>query len=112
MPDNGNIFSADIPEILNGAPKIKQFSTIMEDISTNLLGTIDQYPLDDSGDDDISKSLKLNYEPSKDQCLEFLRNLRELSEGHSEMLGDLGNLFNDMNHNNTLHAGGPHGHRH
>lgn len=112
MPDNGNIFSADIPEILNGAPKIKQFSRIMEDISTNLLGAIEQYPLDDSGDDDISKSLKANYDPSRDQSLEFLKNLKELSEGHGQMLGDLGNLFNNMNENNTFQADGLPGHRH
>ncbi|MDN3359678.1 hypothetical protein [Actinomadura sp. DC4] len=112
MADDGNVFSADIPELLDGAPKIEHFSTIMNDIYTNLSQTLDRNPLDESGGDDISKSLKANYEPPKDACLEFLRNVKELAKNHSDDLGNMGNLFNDMNTDNTNQAVGVPGHRH
>jgi hypothetical protein len=112
MPDDGNIFSADINELLNGAPKIEHFSTIMGDIYGNLFNTLEQNPLDDSGGDDTSKALKKNYDPAKVDCLDFLRNLKELSLNHSQNLGNLGNLFDNMNQNNTDQAGGLGGHRH
>jgi hypothetical protein len=112
MPDDENIFSADIPEILNGVPKIEHFGKIMDDIYSNLYNTLDQNPLDDSGGDDISKSLLANYDPAKKGGLEFLRNLKNLAEGHGNALGNLGSIFRDMNQNNTDQAGGIPGHRH
>ena len=111
MPD-GNIFSADIPEVLNGAPKIEHFSKIMGDIYANLFNTLQQNPLDETGGDDISKSLLANYDPAKEALMEFLKNLKDLSEGHSELLQSLGNLFEGMNLDNTNEAGGLPGHRH
>lgn len=112
MPDDGNIFSADLPELTSGAPKIKRFSEIMGDIYANLYNTIDQNPLDETGGDDISKSLIQNYDPAKNGCLEFLTNLKNLAEGHSDDLGNVSDIFNDMNNNNTDQAGGLPGHRH
>ncbi|MGI5229454.1 hypothetical protein [Actinoallomurus sp. CA-142502] len=112
MPDDANIFSADIPQLRDGVPKIEHFSELIGDIYGNLNNTLASNPLDTSGDDDFSKSLKQKYDPSKEGCLQFLRDLQQRINDNTNGFGNMGNILSEMDLNSTDVAGGVHGHRH
>jgi hypothetical protein len=114
MPDDddGNVFSADINGVKLGGLNLGHIGTVATSIYQDLSNEITKYPhLGGDGSDDISKSLKLNYEEPAKDCLSFVRDLSELIENHGGKTFQLGDLFDDMNTNSTDQAGGVPGHR-
>jgi hypothetical protein len=114
MPDdNGNVFSADPDEVKLGGLNLGHISTVATSIYQDLSNEITKYPnLGGDGSDDISKSLKLNYEEPAKDCLSFVRDLADLVETHGGKTVQLGDLFDDVNTTSSDQAGGIHGHKH
>ena len=111
MPDDdGNVFSADPDEVKLGGLNLGHISTVATSIFQDLSNEITKYPhLGGDGSDDISKSLKANYEEPAKDCLSFVRDLAELLETHGDKTTALGDLFDDVNTTSTEQSGGSHG---
>ncbi len=112
MSDDPGTFSVDIEELERGGVRIKDLATTASSIYGDLFRLTDKYGHTLGGNGDIGKSFEVNYYPSADASLDFLRDLKDLVDAHGSKTLSLGGLFGGVNATATDEASTPTVHRH
>jgi hypothetical protein len=97
--------SVDVDALRRGGVNIDEISATCHSIHGELYAAVTQYA-DAGGDGEIGKSMKQNYEPGRDDCLQFLGLLGQSLALNGERTVTLGNVLGGTDSHATEIANG------
>ena len=100
-------FSVDVDALRLGGVNIDEISRTGHSILRELYSSVSLYA-NAGGDGQIGKAMKLNYEPARDDCLQFLDLLGQSLSLNGERTSRLGSLMGNVDADATGIAHTPH----